>query len=70
MRTSLQLTLDGCERTEWPLWLLTLSGANRKHMLAYPLLLAEENLREVVSLTLRADSVTGTESGSGSNLSV
>lgn len=67
---SLQLTLDGCERTAWPLCLLTLSGANRKHMLAYPLLLAEENLGEAVSLTLGADSVTRTELGSGSNLSV
>lgn len=67
---SLQLTSDGCEMTEWPLCLLTLAGSNRKHMLAYPLLLAEENLREVMSLTLGADSVTRTELGSGSNLSV
>lgn len=67
---SLQLTLDVYERAERPLCLLALSGSNRKHMLAHPLLLAEENLREVVSLTLGADSVTQTELGSGSNLSV
>lgn len=67
---SLQLTLDVCERAEWPLCLLKLSGSNHEHVLAHPLLLAEENLREVVSLTLGADSVTQTELGSGSNLSV
>lgn len=67
---SLQLTLDVCERAEWPLCLLALSGSNPKHMLAHLLLLAEENLREVVSLTLGADSVTQTELGSVSNLSV
>ena len=34
------------------------SGSNHKHSFAHSLLLAEDNLREVVSLSVGADSMT------------